>query len=210
MIRASLSDSETGVGAKLQQETNSLYTWPILFPPENNLREIPYLEYFTDSSGSNDMRVDGSSESKVFSIKPDKDDLYIININILVADGGSPLNQFARIGELQNGISMTYNTTQAGKKKIIIPSRSNFEFIRHSNLKGAFGSGNNVFRFNNAVSGNSEAFVFVIDLRLMFNMAYGLVLKAGTVDSIDIEINDNLSNGITQFDATAQGKYIIK
>jgi len=176
-------------------------------PQEESLSTIPYRQYLTDdgtTSGSNDMRVDGSTTPQTFCIKAVEDfNLYIRNIAIVISDAGANLSDFGSIAALTNGIDIKWITQDLGTVDIATGLKSNFDFVQTALGQPAFGTGTSSFRANNVV-GTSEAYIPVISFPDLFGFSWGIRLRKGTKDKICFTINDNITS-IDRFDALAAG-----
>ena len=126
-------------------------------PPRNEDAVIgtptPFRQYFTDdgySTGSNDMKVDGSSTNQVFFIQAEEEkDIYIGRVSIVIADASATLNKFGNLTALTNGVLFEWNSRDLGSTTIHEALKSNFDFVRLCGGKPAYGDGNGAFRANN-------------------------------------------------------------
>lgn len=172
-------------------------------------KAILYRDYFRDSSGAFDMRVDGSTNSVEFTIEASDDknvDRYITSLSFQIADQNATLSQFGNIGALTNGVDVEYrnNIIAGGIVSLSLEGlKSNWDFIRLANGKPAFGTGASAFQATN-VSGNSEGYIPVVDIDEIFGLPYGIVLRGNTNDKFVIRINDNVS-GVDAFTCVASG-----
>ncbi len=166
---------------------------------------IPIRQYFTDASGGNDMRVNGSLSSPVeFTIEADPDrDIYIKNVSIVIADAGAVLNEFGNINALDNGVVFEWNTQDLGETLIHEGLKSNFDFVRLCGGNPAFGNGSNAFKANNVVN-NSEAFFCELDMTRVFGLGWGVKLRRGTLDKLRWIVRDD-TRGVDGFDIVAYG-----
>jgi len=176
-------------------------------PPKDDVRStIPLRQYLSlDGLGAvTDMRVDGSTTEQVFSIKATGDmDTYVASLSIVIADAGADLNQFGNIGVLSNGFELRWVTQDKGTVVIADSLTTNFEFIRLAGGVPAFGTGTNAFRANN-VSGNSEGYIPFLDFREIFGIQWGLKLRKGTNDRLELVVKDNVT-GVDQYDCISYG-----
>jgi hypothetical protein len=79
-------------------------------PPKGDTTDVlPFRSYF-ENVGSNDMTVNGATNSVDFSINASADyDIYIKSISLVIGDGGSPaLNKFGALSALTNGVEWIY------------------------------------------------------------------------------------------------------
>jgi len=178
-------------------------------PKDETGHPIPYRQYMTDdgsSSGSNDMRVNGETTSQGFFVCPQdpERDLYVGRLDVLIADAGATLSQFANIGVLGNGIKFEWITREFGTVVLHEGLTTNFEFIRLAGGKPSFGDAATAFRANN-MSGNAEGYMASIDFDEVYNLSWGIRLRRGTTDCLKFTIQDDLSSGITEFNAIAYG-----
>ena len=173
-------------------------------PKDEYSAPIPFRSYFLDSSGSNEMRVDGSTTPVLFSIEASNDrDIYINSCSVVIADAGATLNNFGNIGALTNGVGLEWETQDFGNRVIHEGLISNFDFIRLSGGVPAFGNGSSSFRANN-VQGNSEGFIPFIDFQEIFGLQWGLRLRKGTKDKLSFIVRDDVT-GVDAFNVIAYG-----
>jgi len=171
----------------------------------------PFRQYFTDNGhddGSNDMRVDGSTNNVEFYITALTDyDLYINSASIVIADAGQTLSEFGNLNSaLTNGVTLDWVTTDVGQTQIHEGLKTNFDFIRLAGGQPAFGSAADSFRAPN-VSGTSEAYFPFIDFDQIFGVKWGLRLRKGTNDRLTWTVRDDVT-GVDQFDIIAYGIYL--
>ena len=172
-------------------------------PPQGEtLVANPFRQYFTDdgtSSGSNDMRVDGSTNNVEFSIKAIPDyDLHIKTLSVLIADAGATLGEFANLAALTNGIEFCWVSQDVGAIVIADSIKTNYEFLRLSLGKPTLDVAANVV-------GAADAFSPSIDLSETFGLPWGIKLRKNTQDKLIFKVRDDLSTGITQFDIIGYG-----
>jgi len=208
VINANIVDGTGGVNRAKVGPEGALYT--VVHPHPPALEEtgpIPFRQYFTDDGtmdGSNDMRVNGSSTEQSFYIKADPEmDTYIGSASVVIADAGATLNKFGNISELTNGVSFEWETQDQGTVVIHEGLKTNFMFVRLAGGAPAFGDGTTAFRAAN-VSGNSEAFLPMIDFSDIFGLPWGMRLRAGTDDKLKFTVRDNIT-GIDEFDIIGYG-----
>jgi len=168
---------------------------------------IPFRQYFTDdgySTGSNDMRVNGTTTNQTFFIQAEEErDIYIGRVSIVIADASATLNKFGNITALTNGVVFEWASQQLGTTIIHEGLTSNFDFVRLGGGMPAFGDAAGSFRASN-VSGNSEGYIPQVDFSDIFGMPWGIRLRKGTTDRISFTIRDDVS-GVDQFDAIGYG-----
>jgi hypothetical protein len=165
---------------------------------------VQFLTIDGTSSGSKDMRVDGSSTNQKFYIPAHAtNDCYISELNFVIADQNATLDKFGNLTALSNGCKLSY-LDERGEVIINDGLTSNWEMIRMCGANPAFGDGANVFRAPN-VAGTVEAYVPVLDFRKLFGFPWGLKLASGTRQEIAFTVRDNLSAGMDQLDCVAYG-----
>lgn len=176
-------------------------------PKDETDAAFPFRQYFTDtglSSGSNDMRVNGSATPIDFSVEanPDKD-VYIKSVSVVIVDAGASLSEFGNLAALSTGIEFCWETQDEGIVVIADAIQTNFDFVRLAIGEPSFGDGATAFTASN-ISGQSEGFLPVLDFQKIFGLQYGIKLRKGTKDRIFFRINDNIT-AIDEFDAIAYG-----
>ena len=134
-----------------------------------------------ENGGSSDMSVNGSGTPVTFSISSDPtDDLVVTEMRFSCFDNGIKIDNFlAQNSALTNGIDI--DVTSGGVSFSFLPITTTAEF--ESNF--SFGLGG---RFNLIVGSGSDF------CSSTFSPSNPFVLEAGTSDSIDVTINDNLNN----------------
>lgn len=183
-------------------------------PPKNEVDTLlPLREYLTlnGDGTTTDMRVDGSTNEQIFTIKASKNqgedgekrDRYIARMSFVIADAGATLNDFGNIGALTNGVEVRWVTNTFGTVTIAEGLKTNFDFIRFGGGTPMIGSGTDAFRANN-VSGTSEAYLPYIDFDEVFGIQWGFRLRHGTNDRFEVIIKDDVT-GVDQFDCIAYG-----
>lgn len=177
----------------------------------DRITTIPSRKFFTDNglvTGNSDMRVNGSINPQSFFIEAlENTDGFVKTISIVIADQSATLNKFGNLAALTNGVEFSYVSDEFGTVVIADALKTNFDFVRMSLGSPAFGDGTAAFRANN-VSGNSEAYIPVINMAILFGMPFGLRLRAGTKDRIVFTVKDDLT-GVDQFDIIGYGIAII-
>jgi len=128
-------------------------------------------------------------------------DRYITFLSFEISDAGAALNEFGNLTALTNGGTIKYSTP-AGDILIEEALQSNWDYVRAARGNPAFGNGANSFRANN-ISGNSEGFIPVIDLREIAP-PYGIKLDKSTKQKLTHTVNDNTSP-LDSFNCIAYG-----
>jgi len=162
-----------------------------------------YRDYFENSLGSNDMRVDGSVTNQDFYIKADQEnDRYIKTVSLVIADDGAKLSKFGAITALTNGVQMFYED-ESGIVEIHEGLKTNWDLVRLAGGQPAFGTGADVFKGKD-IEGKVDAYIPVINLSEVFGLTYGIRLKAKSTQQIVFRIRDNIT-AIDSFNAIAYG-----
>ena len=165
----------------------------------------PFSSYFQSSSGSSDMRVNGSSLSVDFSINSRFDvDIFVKSISIIIADANATLAKFGNLTALTNGIDFIYKSDATGEVFIQSAIKTNLDFIRLGSDTGAIGGGASAW-VSDLSGGGADAYLPVINIQNKFGYPYGLHLRKGKLDKLSFRVNDDLSSGIDQFDIIGFG-----
>lgn len=207
-VKLNIEDgSGKGYLAKVSPE-GFLYTQEAPYPPSSEETKITiYRNFLTlnNNGTTTDMRVNGSTTKQYFYIQAEPNfDVYITTVSFVISGPGAALNEFGNLAALTNGCRFFYEDNN-GEINIGTNLRSSFDFVRLCQGNPAFGGGASAFLANDVV-GTSEAFIPVFDFR-NFGFRWGLKLRAGSLDRLVIEINDNLtpSANLTGFNAVAYG-----
>lgn len=210
MIKTALEDGRgSGTTWRIDGEgTGHVIVHP--HPPQGeSLVLLPVRQYMTlnGDGTTTDMRVDGSVNEQIFTIKPKEGeqirDRYIASINFVIADAGATLDKFGNIAALSNGMELRWVTDEFGTVVIADNLISNWEFVRLCGGKPAFGATTGAFRASN-VAGSSEGYLIQIDFDEIFGIQWGFRLRHGTNDRIELVVKDNIT-GVDQFDAICYG-----
>ena len=104
---------------------------------------LPFRQYFTNdgySTGSSDMKVDGSTTNQVFFIQAEEErDIYVGRVSVVIADASATLNKFGNITALTNGVEFKWESQDLGSTVIHEALKTNFDFVRLGGGKPAFG-----------------------------------------------------------------------
>ena len=208
MIKLAICDPLTSKAVRIGEEGEQYVVVHPHPPKDEFIHPLPYRQYMTDnglSDGANDMRVDGSVTEQKFYVTPQTDgrDLYIGRLDITIADAGATLNQFGNIGALANGVKLEWVTQEFGTVEVNEAMKTNWDFVRLSGGKPAFGNGTTSFKANN-VQGSSEGYFTSIDFDEIFNLRWGMRLRRGTEDKLVLTVRDD-TTGVDKFDAVAYG-----
>lgn len=166
---------------------------------------VPKSGFLTDDNGAIEAAVDGSVNPVDFSINAVQDnDIYISAISFKLADANSVLNRFGNLPELTNGLQLIYKNDDLGERVLIDSIKTNFDLVRVCQGNPPFSSD---FRATN-VTGNSEGYLPVLKIDDVFNLPFGIRLKANTLDKLIIRVNDNIT-GIDSLDIFYYGSEFI-
>lgn len=202
MIKSIITDGKgTGNKAMIDDQSTlvvSVSACPPLIPQKNKI----YRAYLANSSGSTDMRVNGSITNVEFYISASGTaDRYITQLSFIIADAGAVLSKFGAITALTNGCKLTYE--RLGETITIHNAlKSNWDFIRLSLGNPAFGDINSTFIASN-IFGTSEGIVPVLDFTKIMP-PYGIKLDEGTIQRLILTVRDDCT-GVDQFDCIAYG-----
>lgn len=199
-----------GNGHKLKvNKEGTIGVVPHLHPPINDpIFVIPFVSFFENDAGSNDMQVAASLASpSAFFIEATADtDIYIKTISFEITDVNAVLNKFGNITALTNGVRFEWVTQDKGTTIIDATLQTNFDFVRLCGGMPAFGSGNDSFKANN-VSGNSEGYIPILNVELVFGITYGFRLRKGTTDKLQFVVQDD-TTGVDSFNIKAFGQLL--
>jgi hypothetical protein len=186
-------------GLKINGEGEIAVTMHQHPPLDEVVEAFPFAQWFTAdgaSSGSNDLRVDGSVNPQKFYISARSDvDLFIKTISVRISDAGATLDEFGNLPALTNGVSFEYISSSIGDLVIQDQIQTNLDFIRLGVSTPAIGGGTDAFKAD-LTGGGADTYLPVIDLSATFGFVWGLHLKKGTLDRIQFTVNDDLSTGI--------------
>ena len=178
-------------------------------PKDENQNALPFRQYFTDdgtSTGSNDMRVNGSTNEVLFWIEAvPKNDIYIKYISVEISDNGNPnLNGFGALSALANGIEWIWFNQEEGDYELHEGIKTNKEFIRIGTDTAAIGTGIDAFLADVSGGGTAKSYFPAIDISESYGLPWGLRLRRGTKDKLIFKVRDNLTSLVT-FNAVAYG-----
>ena len=178
-------------------------------PLDEEIAALPFRQYMTDdgsASGSNAMKVDGSSTNVDFYVKASEDyDIYIKSISVLIGDGGSPaLNKYGALAALTNGVQWCYFNNNIALYELHDGIKTNLEFIRIGVDTAGIGTGADAFLADVSGGGTEKSYLPTIDLEETFGVRYGLRLRKGTEDRIIFTVRDDLT-GLTTHNAICYG-----
>lgn len=205
MIRVEIKD---GTGSERSLKINpegAAHTVKHTHPPlEEKINPFPFRQYFLNSSGSNDMRVNGSSTIQEFTIDARQDrDIWIKTISVRISDTGAKLDKFGALNALTNGVTFDYSTISLGDLVIHEGLKTNLSFLRLGVNSPAIG-GVDAFKADLS-GGGADTYLPVLDISAIFGMEFGLRLVKGTKDKLKFTVRDNLSTGLDTFDIIGYG-----
>lgn len=174
----------------------TIHTHP---PTDEQVESLPFRSYFLNGA-SNDMRVNGATNSVEFSINSDSSfDYFIKFISIKLADAGASFNEFGNLSALSNGVEFEWVSQLLGTLTIHDGIKDNLEFFRLSNQTPVI---------IDLSGGGADAVVVQWDLAKIFGNPWGVRLTKTTTDKLLFRVNDDLSTGIDEFNIIAHGTKI--
>lgn len=195
-----IADAKSGQALNIGSEGELSVTIHSRPPLKDELYTIPFRQYFTDNgtdSGSNDMRVNGSTTNVEFSIDAIDDyDLYIKTCSVVLADNGATLQNFGALSPLTNGVSLKWVNLRFGESVINDGIKSNIQFYRLTTQQAE------IIKLSGAAA---DAINLMIDFKVLFDSIHGVRLRKGTKDRLVWTVRDNLSTGLDQFDIIGYG-----
>ena len=207
-IDVQLYDPQSGLRARLGSEGQLNVVVHPHPPIDEAVAALPFRQYFTDdggATGSNDMRVNGSTTNADFYVTAHNEhDVYIKTVSVLISDTGAVLNKFGALTALTNGIEFFHDTQDTGVTVIHEAIQNNLDFVRLGLGIPPVGGGTTAFRADVSGSG-ADSYLPIIDLKNTFGLQWGLRLRKGTNDKLIFRIKDNLSAGIDEFNIIAYG-----
>ena len=163
-----------------------------------------YRAYFTDSAGSSDMLVDGSTTNVEFAIRADDDaDRFIHAVSFQIADAASDLSKFGGIAALTNGVLFQYETSET---TVVIHEglKTNGNLVRVCAGMPSFGDGTTAFQFPNIGPPGAPVVGYIpfMDVDQIFGLP--IPLRRGTTQKLTLTVRDDIS-APDQFDCIAYG-----
>jgi hypothetical protein len=214
LIKTRIVDG-TGQGTQvLVTEDNALLvaTLPYSYSTgELKQKIIPFRQYMTldgTATGTNDMRVNGSSSVPIdFYVPSSLDgDRFITVISFLISDASAVLSKFGNLTALTNGCQLLYNSKDFGDIYFNTALKSNFDFVRFCLGQPSFGDGAGAFRGANVVSTSEGYFPFLDISRLI--PPSGLKLDKSTQQKLTFRVRDDVRT-VDGFDAIAYGYDLV-
>jgi len=196
MIKANIIGSN-GQALKVNGEGEISVTNHTHPPVDEVFESLPFRTYFTNSSGSIDMRVNGATNNVDFYISGDGDfDYYIKSLSIKIADAGAEFNEFGALTALTNGVRFSWDSQKAGKLIIHEGLKDNLSFFRLSQQAPVIIDLSGV---------GADAVLIDVDLALLFGTPWGLRLTKGTTEKLSFSVRDDLSTGLDEFNIIGYG-----
>lgn len=205
MIKVTLVDGQGNDNWAAVNEEGELATVVHTHPPLNEkVVSLPYREYFTNSAGSNDMRVNGATNSVEFCLRavPERD-IWVKTISVIIADAGARLDRFGALTALTNGVKFSYISQSTGETILHEGIQTNLSFLRLGTSSPTIG-GADAFKADLS-GGGADAYLPLIDMSATYGMNYGLRLVKGSTDKLCFTVRDNLSTGLDRFDIIGYG-----
>lgn len=153
--------------------------------------KLPFSSFFTDSSGSDEMAVNGSVTPAKYTLAPPDSDknLYISTITFLPIGNGVQLNRFANITPLSAGCDFVYINNQ-GELVVASGIKSNYE------LSVICGNADSAAIYSNVLS-NNDGMIQVFDFKERLGYDRGIILKGGTNQRLEFTVNDDLTSVVS-------------
>jgi len=178
-------------------------------PIDETLTSYPFRQYFTvdgETTGSNDMIVDGSTTPQEFYIAAKEDkDVYIKTISVRLGDTGTVnLSRFGGLAALSVGLDLAFSNNVLGEVTIADEIKTNLELIRVGLASAPVGTGADAFLLDVQGGGTEDTYLPVLDLSQTFGFPWGLRLQKGSKDRLLFRVNDALA-GLITFNAIGYG-----
>lgn len=190
---------ESGTALKVNKEGEVgvvIHTHP---PIKESRTVLPFRQYFTldgTPNGSNDMIVNGSTNSVEFCIPAEENfDRFVKYISIKLADAGAKLDKFGALPSLINGLEFAWESQEVGALIIHDGIKDNLEFFRLTNITPTV---------IDLSGGGDDAIIVTWDLAKIFGSQWGLKLTQGTTEKIVFRVRDNLT-GLAEFNIIGHG-----
>jgi len=178
-------------------------------PIDERVTSYPFRQYFTDdgeSTGDNDMIVDGSTTPQEFYIAAKEDkDVYIKTISVRLGGTGTVnLSTFGALSALSTGLDLEFSNNVLGEVTIADEIKTNLDFVRIGLSTAPVGTGGDAFLLDVQGGGSEDTYLPVIDLSQTFGFPWGLRLQKGSKDRLLLRVNDALA-GLITFNAIGYG-----
>lgn len=162
-----------------------------------------FRAYFTDSAGSSDMLVDGTTPVEFCIDAPQTADRYIYSVSFQIADAASDLSKFGGINALANGLLFDYRTHEA-VVTIHEALKTNGHFVRLCGGMPAFGDGATAFQFPNIGPPGAPQVGYIPILYFLNIFGKPVPLRKGTNQKLVLTVRDDIQ-APDQFDCIAYG-----
>lgn len=205
MIKAALLDTKNGRRVRVEKNGEIGVIVHPRPPLEDSEPLIPVSEFFTNTAGSTDLRVNGSVTNVEFTINAIQNfDIYIKTISVILADSAARLDRYGALSALTNGTQLVWSTQDLGEVIIGFDLTTSLDWMRLAIGNPFFGTGSDAFKADLS-GGGADAYLPVLDLPDIFGTTYGLRLRKDSKDKLIIRVRDDLSTGIDQHDAVGYG-----
>ena len=186
--------NEHGKNRAIVDDQNALVVSLAQCPPLIKQQNKIFRSYFLNSSGSNDMGIDGSSTSVKFYISADdENDKYITAVSFLVGYGSAAyLFEFSDSGAaLTNGFKFYYQR-QGEEVDIHDAVKANYDLIRLA-VKDILPT---AWELRNLGALNDYGYLVTIDILSMMP-PFGLKLDRGSSQKLVFEVRDDNTDADT-------------
>ena len=185
---ADITNSETDVSIT---SIASGVAFPVELAAPDPLSRNFILEY-ASNGGSIEMDVDGSVTPVVFTITADPTlDKILIRIGLWIRDSFIDLDKFGNEAALTNGFRIVQHV-DGGADNVILDNVKNTKHLLQYSLERAY-------TFDYRMSQTTTPTAIVV-----YFATEGVVLRAGTADSLTATVSDNLL-GLEEFRLIARG-----
>jgi len=183
--------TKAGVTSKNSLKVTNVDPISLELTPEELTRRKRLTEFLADSGGNDDLNVDGSTVTKIFSVEGEANKVkWITEVRIILQGSNLEVKgqDFKRFGlataantPLTNGLKFYVVQGNVTTNFFISPIKTIGEFMNYADEEPS--------NFVNAVGSQEDA--------LYFKFKYDdvpIVLPQGTTDKIVVEVRDDLTN----------------
>ena len=174
---------------------------------------VPFDLLFSEANGNTSMLVDGSTNAVDFEINPaESGDRLVKTLLFTIEANNAKLSDFGNTSALAVGIDVIYITSTSGETIINSDGglKSNAEIAKFCTIMPAIGTGIDVLKLKSFGGGNSDAYVFSLDVQVVYGISQGLRLRQGTNQRVVIRIKDDLVGASTAFTVKASGQDLLE
>ena len=201
-----VKDAESNNSLKINGEGEVgvvIHTHP---PIDESVAAYPFRQLMTNSAGSSDMIVDGSSTPQEFNINASAErDIFVKSVSFRIGDNSSvALNKFGGLTALTNGCALCFQNDALGAIVIADELKTNLDMVRLGVTTGAVGTGTDAYKLDISGGGAEDTYLPFIDFSQVFGFSWGLRLEKGSNDRLFFTINDALA-GLVTFNAIVYG-----